>query len=184
MSPQADAVWDEEDEEDEDGAEAGEGEGAQRGRPKGKKTRADRNRQARLMTCLYLCLNDLHPGRHPCMSMPRQYWRMLLVSPLWPFLAASTPNCNKYMLQARGKEAAAELAGRRELKRQRTELHNLKGIEAEVAAMEAERERRAARRAAVRAERALVQPPRLGKLRFTDQPLQVPPFWNLLSVLA
>ncbi len=70
------------------------------------------------------------------------------------------------------KGAAAELAARRSLKRQRAQLDNLGAIQAEVAALEAQRAKRAQRRAAVKAERAATQPPRLGKLKFTPQPVQ------------
>ncbi|KAG2437142.1 hypothetical protein HYH02_011398 [Chlamydomonas schloesseri] len=68
--------------------------------------------------------------------------------------------------EARRKALDAQLAERKRLKAQRRELHSLRGVEAELAATEEERELKRQRLAALRAEKAAVEPPRLGKLRF------------------
>ncbi|KAG2429911.1 hypothetical protein HXX76_010691 [Chlamydomonas incerta] len=68
--------------------------------------------------------------------------------------------------EARRKALEAELSGRKALKAQRRELQTLRDVEQELAATEEERELKRQRLAALRAEKAAVEPPRLGKLRF------------------
>lgn len=77
--------------------------------------------------------------------------------------------------EARVKEQEAELAAKQKLKQQRRELHNLKTIEQEIGEAEQERERRQQRRETLKAEKALSEPPRLGKVKFKEAPVQVRP---------
>lgn len=75
--------------------------------------------------------------------------------------------------EARVKGQEAELAARQKLKQQRRELQNLDFIGQEISEVEQERERRRQRRERLRAEKALSQPPRLGKMKYQETPTQV-----------
>lgn len=68
----------------------------------------------------------------------------------------------------RRQEAEAEAEANRKAKQMRHELSNLKALNKELEAEEAERLAKLARRNAVRAERKASQPARLGKLRYAE----------------
>ncbi|GIL84879.1 hypothetical protein Vretifemale_13406, partial [Volvox reticuliferus] len=75
--------------------------------------------------------------------------------------------------EARRKAVEAEAEERRRLKAQRRELQSLKDVTAQLEEEEAEKEIRRLRRATMLEERAAVQPPRLGKLKFEPPSVQV-----------
>ncbi|GIL53549.1 hypothetical protein Vafri_9131, partial [Volvox africanus] len=75
--------------------------------------------------------------------------------------------------EARRKAVEAEAEERRRLKAQRRELHSLADVTAQLEAEEAEKEVRRLRRAAMLEERAAVQPPRLGKIKYEPPSVQV-----------
>jgi len=71
------------------------------------------------------------------------------------------------------REAERDLEQRRQLKKQRHELSNLKQINADIESETTERSLKSERRAVMEAEKAQTWTPRLGKTRFVDAPLQV-----------
>ncbi len=75
--------------------------------------------------------------------------------------------------EARVKEQEVEMAAKQRLKQQRRELQNLDSIGQEISEAEQERERRQQRRERMKAEKALIAPPRLGKVKFQEAPVQV-----------
>ncbi|CAL8468446.1 g7986 [Coccomyxa elongata] len=75
--------------------------------------------------------------------------------------------------EARVKGQEAELAARQKVKQQRRELQNLDSIGQEISEVEQERERRQQRRERLKAEKALSQPPRLGKMKYQEAATQV-----------
>ncbi|EFJ47243.1 hypothetical protein VOLCADRAFT_121000 [Volvox carteri f. nagariensis] len=75
--------------------------------------------------------------------------------------------------EARRKAAEAEAEERRRLKAQRRQLQSLQEVEAELEEERQDKEVRRLRRAVMLQERAAVQPPRLGKLKFEPPSVQV-----------
>lgn len=75
--------------------------------------------------------------------------------------------------EARVKEQEAEMAAKQKVKQQRRELQNLDTIGQEISEVEQERERRLQRREKMKSEKALSEPPRLGKVKFQEAPVQV-----------
>ncbi|CAK0781566.1 hypothetical protein CVIRNUC_005407 [Coccomyxa viridis] len=74
---------------------------------------------------------------------------------------------------ARAKEQDAAVGVKQKLKQQRRDLQNMKLLEQELQDMEAEKTHRRQRRDAIKAEKALTEPPRLGKLKYEKAPVQV-----------
>jgi nucleolar protein 53 len=75
--------------------------------------------------------------------------------------------------EARLREQKAELAAKQKLKAQRLQLQNLGDIQQEIEEAEVERELRQQRRKALQKEKAATEPPRLGKIKYQEAPVQV-----------
>ncbi|CAL5221260.1 g3419 [Coccomyxa viridis] len=74
---------------------------------------------------------------------------------------------------SRAKDQNTAVEAKHKLKQQRRDLQNVKQLEQELADMDAEKEHRRQRRQAIKAQKALTQPPRLGKLKYEKAPVQV-----------
>ncbi|KXZ53755.1 hypothetical protein GPECTOR_6g672 [Gonium pectorale] len=88
--------------------------------------------------------------------------------------AGGRQKAEKKTKKERNKEAAeAELGAKRRLKAQRRELHSLREVQEQLEEEQREKELRRQRMVSLREERAAVEPPRLGKLKFEPPSVQV-----------